>query len=104
MEFRDCVVEAGKAISVFCFASVRALSRYTVTEIMEMGIDGMWIGYEGTRSGYEKQSGRPVSEVFTEFREHGITILASMILGFPYQTPEIIQEELDGLLALNITK
>jgi len=100
MEFRDCVVEAGKAISVFCFASVRALSRYTVTEIMEMGIDGMWIGYEGTRSGYEKQSGRPVSEVFTEFREHGITILASMILGFPYQTPEIIQEELDGLLAL----
>jgi len=100
MEFRDCVVKEGKALSVFCFASVRALSRYTVTEIMEMGIDGMWIGYEGTRSGYEKQSGRPVAEVFTEFREHGITILASMILGFPYQTLEIIQEELDGLLAL----
>lgn len=100
MEFRDCVVKEGKALSIFCFASVRALSRYTVTEIMEMGIDGMWIGYEGTRSGYDKQSGRPVSEVFTEFREHGITILASMIVGFPYQTPEIIQEELDGLLSL----
>jgi hypothetical protein len=100
MEFRDCVMKGGKAISVFCFASVRALSRYTVTEIMEMGIDGMWIGYEGTRSGYDKQSGRPVSEVFTEFREHGITILASMIVGFPYQTPEIIQDELDGLLSL----
>ncbi len=100
MEFRDCVVASGKAISVFCFASVRALSRYTVTEIMEMGIDGMWIGYEGTRSGYDKQNGRPVAEVFNEFREHGITILASMIVGFPYQSREIIQEELDGLLAL----
>ncbi|MCA8936276.1 MAG: radical SAM protein [Planctomycetes bacterium] len=100
MEFRDCVIEGGKAISVFCFASVRALSRFTVTEIMEMGIDGMWIGYEGTRSGYAKQSGRPVEEVFNEFREAGITVLASMIVGFPYQTPEIIQEELDGLLAL----
>ena len=100
MEFRDCVIEGGRAISVFCFASVRALSRYTVTEIMEMGIDGMWIGYEGTRSGYEKQSGRPVAEVFSEFRDHGITILASMIVGFPYQTPAIIQEELEGLLAL----
>ena len=65
MEFRDCVVKEGKALSVFCFASVRALSRYTVTEIMEMGIDGMWIGYEGTRSGYDKQKGRPVAEVFT---------------------------------------
>lgn len=100
MEFRDCVVEGGKPISVFCFASVRALSRFTVTEIMEMGIDGIWIGYEGTRSGFPKQSGRPVDEVFNEFREHGITVLASMIVGFPYQTPEIVQEELDGLLAL----
>lgn len=100
MEFRDCVIAGGKAISVFCFASVRALSRFTVTEIMEMGIDGMWIGYEGTRSGYDKQSGRPVDEVFNEFRESGITVLASMIVGFPYQTPAIIQEELDGLLAL----
>lgn len=100
LEFRDCVIEGGKPISVFCFASVRALSRFTVTEIMEMGIDGIWIGYEGTRSGFAKQSGRPVDEVFNEFREHGITVLASMIVGFPYQTPEIIQEELDGLLAL----
>ncbi|MDP6059659.1 MAG: hypothetical protein QGH33_12240 [Pirellulaceae bacterium] len=100
LEFRDCVIEGGKPLSVFCFASVRALSQFTVTEIMEMGIDGIWIGYEGTRSGYAKQAGRPVDEVFNEFREVGITVLASMIVGFPYQTPEIIREELDGLLAL----
>mgnify|MGYP000736710625 CR=1 FL=1 len=45
------------------FASIRALSQYTVTEILEMGIDGLWIGYEGTRSGYSKQAGRPVAEM-----------------------------------------
>ena len=100
MEFRECVLRAGKPLSIFVFASVRALSQYTVTEIQEMGIDGMWIGYEGTRSNYGKQSGRPVEEIFREYREHGITILASMIVGFPYQTPEIIEEELSGLLAL----
>jgi radical SAM superfamily enzyme YgiQ (UPF0313 family) len=100
MEFRDCVLRSGKPLSIFVFASVKALSQYTVTEILEMGIDGMWIGYEGTRSGYAKQSGRPVEELFGEFREHGITILASMIVGFPYQTPEIIEQELAGLLAL----
>ena len=100
MEFRECVLRAGKPLSIFVFASVRALSQYTVTEIHEMGIDGMWIGYEGTRSGYPKQSGRPVEEIFREFRENGITILASMIVGFPYQTPEIIEQELSGLLAL----
>ncbi len=99
MEFRECIVRSGKALSIFAFASIRALSQYTVTEILEMGIDGLWIGYEGTRSGYAKQAGRPVGEVLTEFREHGITVLASMIVGFPYQTPQIIEEELSGLLA-----
>ncbi len=100
MEFRDCVLKAGVPLSIFCFASIKALSQYKVTEILEMGIDGLWVGYEGTRSGYAKQTGRPVPEIFDEFRRHGITILASMIVGFPYQTPEIIEEELSGLLAL----
>ncbi|MFQ5877024.1 MAG: B12-binding domain-containing radical SAM protein [Acidobacteriota bacterium] len=100
MEFRDCVLEGGRPLSVFVFASVRAISQYTVTEILEMGIDGLWIGYEGTRSGFPKQSGRPVDELFRECREHGIGILASMIVGLPYQTPEIIEEEVTGLLAL----
>ncbi len=100
LEFRDCVQQGGRPLSIFVFASIRAISQYTVTEILEMGIDGVWIGYEGTRSGFAKQSGRPVEEVFREFRDHGIGILASMIVGLPYQTPEIIEEELSGLLAL----
>ena len=39
-----------------------------------MGIDGLWIGYEGTRSGYSKQEGRPPEELFPELRAHGIEI------------------------------
>ncbi len=100
LEFRDCVVRGGKTLSIFVFASIRAISQYSVTEILEMGIDGVWIGYEGTRSGFAKQSGRPAAEILTEFRENGISVLASMIVGFVYQTPEIIEEELAGLLAL----
>lgn len=103
MELRECVVAAGKPISIFAFASIKAVSQYTVTELLEMGIDGLWIGYEGTRSGYAKQSGRPVNELFRELRENGISVLASMIVGLPYQTPEIIEEELTGLLDLHPT-
>jgi radical SAM superfamily enzyme YgiQ (UPF0313 family) len=103
MEFRARVLREGKALSIFCFASIKALSQYTVTEILEMGVDGVWIGYEGTRSGYAKQEGRPVPELFAELRAHGISILTSMIVGLPYQTPEIIAEELDGLMRLEPT-
>jgi haloalkane dehalogenase len=100
LEFRECVREGGRPLSIFVFASIRAISQFTVEQILEMGIDGIWIGYEGTRSGFAKQSGRPAGELFREFREHGVGILASMIVGFPYQTPEIIEEELSGLLKL----
>lgn len=100
MQFRDAVMESGKTLSIFCFSSIKAISQYTVEEILEMGIDGFWIGYEGTRSGYAKQQGRPAAEILTEFREHGITILTSMIVGFDYQTPEVVAQEFDGLMKL----
>jgi haloalkane dehalogenase len=100
MEFRDCVKKGGKTLSIFAFSSVKALSQYTVEEILEMGIDGFWIGYEGTRSGYSKQQGRPIEDIITEFRAHGITILTSMIVGFDYQNPAVVAQELDGLMKL----
>ncbi|MDO8545247.1 MAG: hypothetical protein Q7S40_32805 [Opitutaceae bacterium] len=100
MEFRECVIKGGRKLSIFAFASVKAISQYTVEDILEMGIDGFWIGYEGTRSNYAKQQGRPIADIFTEFREHGITVLASMIVGFDYQNQEVVAEELAGLMKL----
>ena len=100
MEFRDCVIRSGKTLSIFAFSSIKAISQYTVEEILEMGIDGFWIGYEGTESNYAKQQGRPVPEILTEFREHGITVLTSMIVGFDYQNREVVAKELDGLMQL----
>lgn len=100
MEFRACVLESDRRPSIFAFSSIKAISQYSVEEILEMGIDGFWIGYEGTRSNYAKQQGRPVEEILNEFREHGITVLTSMIAGFDCQTPEVVAEELDGLMRL----
>lgn len=100
MEFRELVLKGGKPISLFVFSSIRAISQYKIEEILEMGIDGFWIGYEGTRSGFAKQQGRPVDELFRELQEHGVTILASMIVGFDYQDQRVVAEELAGLLRL----
>lgn len=100
MEFRDCVLAGGKSVSAFVFSSVKALSQYTVQEMLEMGIDGVWIGYEGTRSRYDKQAGRPVDELIGELRENGIVVLTSMIVGFDYQTPEVIRRELADLMSI----
>src|SRR3989344_5681010 len=103
LELRDAVLAGGKPVSLFVFSSIRAISQYKVEEILEMGIDGFWIGYEGAKSGYAKQQGRPAAEILKEFRENGIVILASMVIGFDYQDQQVVQEELDGLLSLKPT-
>ena len=90
-------------LSLSIFSSVKALSKYTATELVEMGVDWVWIGYEGKRAGYDKQQGRSYRELFADLSAHGISVQASMIIGFDYQTPEIIRQEFEELLALKPT-
>lgn len=101
MEFRRLVMESGKPLAIFVFASFKALSMYTPEELLEIGVDGVWIGYEGERSGYEKRANsKSPEEIIKGLKENGITVLASMIVGFDYQTPEIIRAEHKHLMSL----
>jgi hypothetical protein len=103
-EFLEAIRSSGmppQSISVF--ASVKALSHFTAAELVEMGIDWIWIGYEGHRAGYKKMTGRSYEELFADLHHHGISILASMIIGFDYQTPEIIENEFLELMRLRPT-
>jgi radical SAM superfamily enzyme YgiQ (UPF0313 family) len=87
-------------LSISVFSSVKALSQYEPAELVEMGIDWVWVGYEGKRAGYNKQNGKSYKQLFNELHDHGISVLASMIIGFEYQTPEIIEEEFEELMGL----
>lgn len=103
VRLRELILERGRPLSIFAFATVKALSRLTPRELLETGIDGVWVGYEGKRSGFAKQQGRPVEELIPDLRSHGITVLSSMIVGFDYQTPEVVREELADFLSLKPT-
>jgi hypothetical protein len=87
-------------LSVSIFGSVKGLSQYTADELVEMGIDWVWVGFEGKRAGFEKMQGRSYRDLFADLHQHGISVLSSMIIGFDYQTPEIIREEYEELLSL----
>ena len=100
---RELVLARGTPLSIFAFASVKALSRFTPQELLETGVDGVWVGFEGKRSGYSKQEGKAIEELIPELRSHGITVLSSMILGFDYHTPEIIREEMREFVGLRPT-
>jgi radical SAM superfamily enzyme YgiQ (UPF0313 family) len=90
-------------LSLNIFSSVKALSRFSAEELVEMGVDWIWVGYEGKRAGYAKMEGRPYRELFADLHRHGISVLASMIIGFDYQTLEIVEQEFEELLSLRPT-
>lgn len=100
-DFLDCVREGGKPLSLMGFGSIRGLSQFTADEIAEMGFDTIWTGFEGVESGYGKLKGRPTEEIYSSLKARGISILSSMIIGFPYQDREQILQEFGRLMRLS---
>ena len=45
---------------------MKALSQFQASELVEMGIDWVWVGYEGRRAGYAKTEGRPYGELLAD--------------------------------------
>lgn len=99
-EFLECVREGGEPLALMGFGSVRGLSRFDAREIAEMGFDLVWNAFEGRESGYRKQKGKPLPELYRDLKSVGCAQLTSMIIGFPYQDEAIMRSELEELMAL----
>lgn len=99
-EFLEAVRRGGEPLSLFGFGSIKGLSQFTAAEIAEMGFDLIWTAFEGTESGYAKLQGRPIGELYSDLRDHGVALLSSMIIGFPYQDERTIWAEFEQLMAL----
>lgn len=87
-------------LSLTGFGSIRSLSKYTAQEVAEMGFDILWIGLEGEHAKFGKLNGRDPQELFRELRDYGVCVLASSIIGLPYQTRDIIYQEFERALSL----
>jgi len=99
-DFLEAVRRGGKPLSIFGFGSVKGLSQFKASEIAEMGFDLVWTAFEGKRSGYEKLEGREIGELYADLKAHGVGVLSSMIVGFPYQDEATIRAEFAELMAL----
>ncbi len=89
----------GRLHDVMIFASLRSLSRFTAEEIAGMGVSRIWIGFEAERAGYPKLQGRPYAEQVAALRAVGISVVASMIIGYDYQDRQTILAEFERLCA-----
>lgn len=100
LAFAERVQEQGWHLSIFAFASVKALSAYSMRELVALGLGGVFIGFEGSGTSYDKRRGRPLAELFTDLKRHGIWIQTSMMVGMEHQTADGVNGDLDELLSL----
>lgn len=102
-EFLEAVRQGGKNFNLMGFGSIRGLSQFTPDEIAEMGFDTIWTAFEGEKAGYGKLEGTPIEELYKSLKSRGISLLSSMIIGFPYQNKDIIWTEFSRLMELGPT-
>jgi hypothetical protein len=99
-EFLDCVRRGGRPLSIMGFGSIKGLSQFTADEIAEMGFDIIWTAFEGVASGYDTLNGKNIAQLHEDLKSRGVAILSSMIIGFPYQDPVRVREEVRQFRAL----
>ena len=87
--------EAGKSWGLAVFASANAIGKYTLRELVELGISWVWMGLESPRARYSKLQGSDTRQLTRNLREHGIRVQGSTIIGLEHHTAENIAEEID---------
>ncbi|MGB7554115.1 MAG: B12-binding domain-containing radical SAM protein [Candidatus Korobacteraceae bacterium] len=87
--------EADKSWALYVFSSVNAIRKYTMEELVQLGVSWIWVGLESPNSSYAKLKNSDTRALTAELRQHGIKILGSTIVGLEHHTPENIHDEID---------
>jgi radical SAM superfamily enzyme YgiQ (UPF0313 family) len=96
MRLLERMKEAGKSWELSVFASANAIRKYTMLELVELGISWVWMGLESPKSSYNKLQGTDIGRLTRELREHGIRVQGSTIIGLEHHTPDNILAEIES--------
>jgi radical SAM superfamily enzyme YgiQ (UPF0313 family) len=95
MRLLERMKAANKSWTMSVFASANAIRKYTMQELVELGVSWLWMGLESPRAGYSKLNGADTRLLTRELREHGIRVQGSTIIGLEHHTPDNIMSEIE---------
>jgi hypothetical protein len=81
-----------KAWSFYIFSSANALRKYSIEQLVALGISWVWMGLEGDDASYSKLKGTDTRKLVRELQSHGIRVLGSTIIGLEEHTPQNIED------------
>jgi len=95
----ELMKQEGKSWELSVFASANAIRKYSMLELVELGVSWVWMGLESPRSNYGKLQGQDIAKLTRELREHGIRVQGSTIVGLEHHTPDNIVDEIESAIA-----
>jgi len=95
MRLLERMQAANKAWALYVFSSINAIRKYTMEELVQLGVSWIWVGLESPQSSYAKLKDADTRAITAELRQHGIKILGSTIVGLEHHTPENIEQEIE---------
>jgi radical SAM superfamily enzyme YgiQ (UPF0313 family) len=95
MRLLERMKAAGKSWELSVFASANAVRKYTMQELVELGVSWLWMGLESPNSSYGKLQGADTKRLTEELRQHGVRVQGSTIIGLEHHTPENMPDEIE---------
>lgn len=95
MELLEYMKKENKSWTFYVFSSANAIRKYTIEELVQIGVSWVWMGLESPRSSYSKLKGTDTIKLAHTLRSHGIKLLGSTIVGLEHHTPANIREEIE---------
>ena len=94
-------LEQGRLYLPFVFADARSTLRFTPEELLEMGIDSIWIGMEaGDGGGFAKNHNVDFGPLVAQLQGHGIKVIISLVAGLEGHDKESIARDAERALEL----
>ncbi len=101
MQLLDRMRAGAKSWELYVFSSANALKKYSMEELVSLGVSWVWMGLESPRSQYAKLNGTDTMALTRELRANGIRVLGSTIVGLEHHTPDNIGAEMAHAVAHN---
>ncbi len=99
MRLLERMKAGNKAWSLYVFSSINAIRKYTMEELVQLGVSWIWVGLESPKSSYAKLKNADTRAIVAELRSHGIKLLGSTIVGLEHHTPDNIEEEIESAVS-----
>ncbi len=90
-----------KPWALYVFSSANALRKYSMEELVGLGVSWVWLGMEGKESRYGKLKNVNTRDLVRNLQDHGIRVLGSSIIGLEEHTPANIGEAIDYAVSHN---